>query len=156
MERDASLGETNPVKNGFTLMELLVALVIVGILVSIAYPGYRDYVTRARRSEAQAALLDAAIGLERYFSEHTTYANATVGTGNAATDILNNRATAQGWYTITLAPTDTGYALTAIPRNAQASADTQCQTFTLNNLGEKGVTAGPSGTPTDNAAQCWQ
>ena len=67
--------------NGFSLFELLAVLIIVGILVTIAYPGYRDYITRAHRSDGQTALFDLARRMEHYFSKHNTYQRATIGTG---------------------------------------------------------------------------
>jgi type IV pilus assembly protein PilE len=58
---------------GFTLIELMIVLVIAGILASIAYPSYAAYVTRARRVEAQAYLMDLLQAQERHFNRHTTY-----------------------------------------------------------------------------------
>ncbi len=140
---------------GFTLIELLMVLVIIGILISIAYPSYRDYITRARRSDGQAALLDLASRMERYYSEENTYATATIGTGNA-TDVASSNQSPEGWYTLVISSaTANSYTLQAIPQNAQATADTRCQTLTLNSQGVKGITAGPSGTPTGTATDCW-
>lgn len=139
---------------GFSLIELLIVMVIAGILVSIAYPSYREYITRARRSDGQAALLDLASRMERYYSEENTYETATVGTGNP-TDIIASNLSPEGWYTLVINATAHSYNLQAIPRNAQATSDTRCQTLTLNNLGLKGIASGPAGAPSGTVAQCW-
>ncbi len=60
--------------NGFTLIEVMIALAIVGIIVALAYPAYNDYVTEARRASAQSILLDAQLKQERYRSYNNTYA----------------------------------------------------------------------------------
>lgn len=145
-----------PRSRGFSLLELMIGIVVVGILVSIAYPAYREQVNSARRADGKAALMTLANRMERYYSEQNTYANATVGTGNATTDIAASNLSPEGWYTLVIAAANANsYTLQAVPRNAQATADTRCQTLTLNNLGVKGVAAGPGGAPTATAAQCW-
>ncbi|QBR84026.1 type IV pilin protein [Legionella israelensis] len=139
---------------GFSLIELLIVMVIAGILVSIAYPAYREYITRARRSDGQAALLDLASRMERYYSEENTYQTATIGTGNP-TDVAADNLSPEGWYTLVINATANTYTLQAVPRNAQATNDTRCQTLTLNNQGVKSIANGPSGAPTGTAEQCW-
>jgi len=142
-------------KKGFSLVELLVVLVIVGILASIAYPSYRDYITRARRSDGQASLLDLANRMERYYSEQNTYQTATIGTGNA-TDIIASNQTPEGWYTLSItAANGSSYTLQATPNGVQGTSDTICQSLTINNIGVKGVATGPAGAPTGTAATCW-
>jgi type IV pilus assembly protein PilE len=68
----------NKVK-GFTLIELMIVVAIVGILASIAYPSYMDSVTKSRRSDAQAALLGLAQAMERNYTSNTTYKGAATG-----------------------------------------------------------------------------
>ncbi|MFC3908441.1 type IV pilin protein [Legionella dresdenensis] len=142
-------------KKGFTLVELLVAMVIFGILIAIAYPSYLEYITRARRSDGQSALLDLAGRMERYYSEHNTYVGATMGTGGAS-DIVASNLSPEGWYQLAITATAAGYTLEARPRNQQSENDTRCQTLTLNNLGVKGIAAGPSGlAPSGPVTRCW-
>lgn len=62
-----------PGENGFTLMELLVAVVVVGILASIAYPSYVESVRRAKRTEGKAALMQTLQAQERYYSQRNAY-----------------------------------------------------------------------------------
>ena len=130
-------------------------MVIVGILALIAIPSYRDYIVRARRSDGQSALLDLASRMERYYSERNTYQSATIGTGGT-NDVLNRTTSLENWYTlsITNAAANT-YTLQATPTGTQGTYDTRCQSLTLNNLGAKGITTGPAGTPSGTVAQCW-
>lgn len=142
-------------KKGFTLIELMIVIVIVSILVSIAYPSYRDYVTRGRRSDAKMALLDLASRMERYYSEQNSYLGATIASGGA-NDVRSTNTSPEGWYRLAItAVTSSSYTLTATPLSSQATDDKRCQTFTYNSLGQKGVTTGPAGAPTDTAAKCW-
>jgi type IV pilus assembly protein PilE len=142
-------------KRGFSLIELLIVLVIIGILTSIAYPSYREYITRARRSDGQAALLDLASRMERYYSENNTYQTATIGTGGT-TDVLSTNSSPETWYTLSIiTATNAAYTLQATPTGIQGTTDTRCQSLTINNLGAKGITTGPAGNPTGTIAQCW-
>ena len=129
------------------MIELLIVLVITGILATISYPSYRDYIIRAHRTDGQLALLDLACRMETYYAEHETYETATLGTGKA-TDVLCRQLSPEGWYTLSLTETtDKTYTLQATPINAQ---DTHCQTLTLNSSGVKGATATAIGI-----SQCW-
>jgi type IV pilus assembly protein PilE len=58
---------------GVTLLELMIVVVIISILTAIAYPNYREYVTRAKRTEAKAALLQIATNQERFYLQNNTY-----------------------------------------------------------------------------------
>lgn len=129
----------HPRIKGFTLMELLVAVVIVGILAAIAYPAYQQFLYQTRRADGQAALMNLATYMEHYYTENNTYANATLaGLGLTA----NSQ---QGYYTVSITTQSaTAYTLTATPVAPQ-TGDTTCPTLTLDNTNAKG----PSLT-------CWQ
>jgi type IV pilus assembly protein PilE len=114
---------------GFTLIELMIAVAIVGILAAIAYPSYQNYVKQTRRSDAQIALTQAANHQERFFTECNWYASTLYGTRNCATSgsgVLNLSATTpvlspDKHYVITLVTPDAGcpisscYVLQAAP-----------------------------------------
>ena len=123
---------------GFSLIEIMITLVIVGILGSMAYPSYIEYLTRARRIDGQTALLELANQMEQFYTENQTYLTATLGTGSP-TDIRRTTLTPEGWYRLSIAyQTQSEYTLKAVPQRAQARYDTLCQTLSFNQFGEKG------------------
>ena len=122
---------------GFTLTELIVALVIMGILASIAAVSYRAYALEARRGAAQTALTDAASRQEQFFLNNKTY-TVTVGAGG-----LNASAAVDGGsYTLSVdaptagCPIATCYALRATPQGSQA--EDSCGALTYSSDGDKG------------------
>ena len=127
---------------GFTLIEVMIVVVIMGILASIAYPSYDEYVKRGNRTEGQVFLSDAAARQERYSSQNNSY---TADPAN-----LGVRATSEtGKYTLTIEQaeknTDGGYSLIATP----SLIDAKCGNLTLNALGVRGASEG-------TAADCWR
>jgi type IV pilus assembly protein PilE len=132
---------------GFTLIELMIAVAVIGILAAVAYPAYTDSVKKGRRSDAKIALTNAAQALERFYNENNSTYNAT---GSAAGTLFPTTSQG-GYYTIGYAsgsPTTSAYTLTATPTGSQAND--KCGIFTLNNLGVQGVSGGSL-----NAANCW-
>lgn len=119
---------------GFTLIEVMIVVAIVGILAAVAYPSYTKYVQKSRRTDATTTLLGAAQHLERCYSQSFKYTGCT-GVPTASAD---------GYYTIAAELEDTSFTLTATATGVQAS-DTTCPVFTLKNTGER--------TPASN--QCW-
>lgn len=129
---------------GVTLIELLIVVVVVGILASVAIPSYMDYVARAKRSEAKAALQEEAQFLEQYFTTNGVY------TGAAPRNAQLPRDGGTQTYSVTLTiPNDSSFTLRAIPVNAMVGD--ACGTFTLTQTGAQGV-AGASRTASD----CWR
>ncbi len=129
---------------GFTLVELMIVVAIVGILAAVAYPSYRGFVMRSNRSDAQTVLLRMAQNMERRFTVTNSYVGATIGAGDAATDAWGSATSPEGFYTLSFAavPTATAYTLQATAIGNQAQ-DTACGTMTLDEAGVK--------TP----AACW-
>ena len=143
------------VYKGFSLIELLAVLTIIGILSTIAYPNYRDYIVRVHRSDGQTALLDLANRMERYHHHHHTYQTATIGTGKQ-NDILPTQISNGGWYILSIEEANkSAYLLQATPTGTQASSDTLCQSLTLNHLGNTSISSGPKIKPTGSPSQCW-
>lgn len=130
-------------KTGFTLIEVLVSLAIIGILVTIAYPSYEHYLIKSRRTESQVALLNVANRLERYYLQENTYAGATL------TALGVNTLTDSGYYQLTLSNlSDHSYTATALPQGSQTK-DQACASLSLNQLGEK------LSTGTAPTSECW-
>jgi type IV pilus assembly protein PilE len=120
-------------QRGFTLIELMVVIAILGIIAMIAIPSYNDTVRKGRRSDAKVTLMKLSQNLERCFSENNSYQVASGCTN------LNNTASEEGYYTITAVQNATTFALTAAATGGQAD-DTHCAQFTLNHTGTKGGT----------------
>lgn len=74
---------------GFTLIELMITVFIIGILAAIAYPSYQKYTTQARRSDAQIALTSAANRQEKFYSDCGHYAQVLTGTRACGTSANN-------------------------------------------------------------------
>ena len=138
---------------GFTLIEMLVALVIRGILVFVALPGYEYAVVKSTRASARGALLDLVSRQEQYFVNHKRYATTLVQLGlpenlyvDAQGDVVDRGSAA---YQIRLELDNGSYSgVQAAPLHGQ-SADTACMTFSLSRIGVRAVTGAQS--PGD----CW-
>lgn len=123
---------------GFTLIEMMVVVAIIGILAAIAYPSYTRYVLRSNRTEGQALLSDAAAREERYFAQNNSYITAS---GDVTKLGLAGSTSRTGKYSLAIAAgaaADGGYKLTVAPQGAQAQ-DTDCGSLTLTATGERGA-----------------
>lgn len=127
-------------QKGFTLIEVMIAVVILGILLSIAVPAYSKFVTKARRGDATAMLVDVAGEQQRFRSEQNRYATsmAELGYDN---DPMPSK---DGFYRVSIAsPSPTTYVLTASPAAGKAQEfDAECGAFTLRSNGVKGSAGG--------------
>lgn len=134
-------------QKGFTLIEVMIVVVIIGILAAIAYPSYDEYVKRGYRTEGQAFLNDVAARQERYYSQNNTYVTDHSDVNKLG---LANRNSATGKYRIRIVEGNAnqgGYLLVA----QQRFGDTKCGNLRLNALGEKGRTG------TDKTVdECWR
>ncbi len=138
---------------GFTLVELMVAVAIVGILAAIAYPAYRNYVMESNRTDAQEALTRLAGMEETWYMSHNAYADET--------DInqLGGSTSPQGYYDISIANTNCGssgaytcFTATAAPvPTGPQSQDTECGSFSIDQNGTETV----SGTLQSTPSKCW-
>ncbi|MDH2375151.1 type IV pilin protein [Cobetia sp. 3AK] len=127
---------------GFTLTEIMIVVVIVGILAAIAYPSYQDQVIRSRRADGQAALMSLAQAQERYMARCGGYATSIAGDSDCDEEGLG-RATEspEGYYALSLedGATTTRFTLIATAVAPQ-SADTDCPALTLTNTGIRDTT----------------
>jgi type IV pilus assembly protein PilE len=143
---------TSKIQSGFTLIELMIVVVIIGVLAAIAYPSYQDQARKTRRADAKAALMELASRQEKYFAQCSTYTTnitgaypasegscgAAAGLGFAATQSADKN------YNVSIALTATGYTVTATAASVSQLKDTGCTTMTLTATGAR--------TP---ATGCW-
>ncbi len=150
---------------GFSLIELMIALAVIGVLSAIAYPAYQGHVLRTHRAAAAACLQELALQMERRYTVRISYlpdagqpglpvlscTNAAAGRYDFTHgDVSGPPATPGGAPTTVAGPTDSRYLLQATPLGAQLS-DTACGTLGLDHLG----TRSRSGTAAD-VQSCWR
>lgn len=133
---------------GFSLIELLVAVSIVGILSAVALPAYLKNVQKSRRADAAAVMLAAAQYLQRHYTAAGNYSAAslaTAGLDKAPKDTADGDKT----YTLSLEITNEnqGYVITATP----VKTDSDCGNLTLTDTGRKGVSV-----TSGSVANCWR
>ncbi|EJM16829.1 prepilin-type N-terminal cleavage/methylation domain-containing protein [Pseudomonas sp. GM18] len=125
---------------GFTLIEIMIVIAIIGIVITIGYPSLTEYVKKGRRTEVAGLLSEQAQILERFYSKNNVYTNATgLSAGN-------------DFYTITPTLSDQTFLLTATRKAGSTMASDKCGDFTLSNTGVRSMVNAVSGLATKD---CW-
>lgn len=140
---------------GFSLTELMIAVVIVAVLASVAIPSYQDSVRRARRADAKTTLLEASQWMERFYTENNRYDQNLGGTAVALPTSLASspKEGTTKYYNLSFVSgslAQNTYTLRAVPISTTDQNNDQCKTLTLTNLGVKGL-SGSSASVDD----CW-
>jgi len=123
------MGTTNKVK-GFTLMELMITVAIIGIIAAIAIPSYQDFINKSRRSEAHAGLAKMQLQQEGYRMVNSAFASA-FGTGSNEV-----HEPTSDYYTFELTGSASAYTVKATAKSTQ-TADTACTPMIINQAGTK-------------------
>ena len=132
-------------ERGFSLMELMIAVVVMAILTAVAYPSYSSYMASAKRAEAKAALLEAAQYMEREFTANGNYDSGNLASAGLAT---LPRGGGAAYYNLELDVSGARYTLTAIPSGVMNGDP--CGLLTLDQGGQQGVSMASM-----TAAECW-
>lgn len=130
-------------QHGFTLIELMIVVAIVGILAAVAYPSYAEYIRRGHRAEARAALLQGAQWMERAATASGVYPLTAAYPANLKT-VPNNR------YDIAVVSDGATFTLTATPKAGQTGD--KCGNYTLTNTGLRGANGATTGVI---VTECW-
>ncbi len=128
---------------GITLMELMIVVVIIGILVAVGYPNYRDFAARSKRNEARAALLQIATNQERFYLQNNTY---TTDMTQLGFPVAGGFITDSDSYSVSVTAADANNFTAVATYQFGDNEAGKCQTFQLDARGNK------SSAP---LADCW-
>lgn len=142
---------------GFSLIELLIVLAIIGVLAVVATMSYGQYITRANRADAKIELMRIAQIQERYFSNSQPigYAEDLIELGvlPEGSSPKDSFFTENNHYQIKMVATDSAFELTATAKSARQLRDEECQMFSINSAGKESA-ANKSGE-SDETGSCW-
>ena len=115
-------------QNGFTLIELIIVIAIIGVLTAIAFPSYQNYLKKSRREDAKGALMGLANAMERHFTETNSYQKAATSNADTGTPRIYSAISPidgdTAYYDLSItAATQTTYTIKATPISGSTQKD---------------------------------
>jgi type IV pilus assembly protein PilE len=139
-----------PAERGFTLLEVMITVAIVGILAAIAVPSYSDYITRSRITEATNALADYRNRMEKYFLDHRSYVDGGAACAVSGDMTSNYNGKGGHLFEMSCAADATTYTLTATGK-----AQMNGFVYTVNQADARKSSSLPTGWSTPSPNNCW-
>lgn len=147
---------------GFTLIELMVVVAIIGLLLALAVPAYSGYIARSHQADARTTLLQAAHFMQRFYAANDSYkqtrSSPAVDVDTEMPSILKKTpANGAAVYALTVtAATDDAYTLTMAPVAGGRMAADKCGSYVINSLGRASNLKDGAELSTDERNACWK
>ncbi|TXT36029.1 MAG: fimA [Comamonadaceae bacterium] len=145
---------------GFTLIEIMVVVAIVGVLAAVAIPSYTSYIARANRADARTQLMQAALFMQKFYAANDSYKTDRSGSkieDTIPTSLKNSPAEGTALYTLSLQTVnDADFEFHMVPVASQKMNNDKCGAFTINSNGVKGVWIGNSAGNSALKEGCWK